>query len=101
MFFSYCEIPVSNHLLNIFTLLNLLNENENLTVIAVSHDLNLAGLFSKRVMLMKKGNILMDSDKKTILTESNLREIFNVNSMINYDEKNEFLFINILPEKKS
>src|SRR4030042_719845 len=82
------------HQMEIFTLLNLLNENENLTVIAVSHDLNLAGLFSKRVMLMKKGNILMDSDKKTILTESNLREIFNVNSMINYDEKNEFLFIN-------
>lgn len=87
------------HQMEIFNLLKFLNENENLTVIAVSHDLNLVGLFSERAVLMKNGKILLDSDKKSILTESNIKEIFNVNSVVRYNQDSNAVLVNIIPDK--
>ena len=87
------------HQMEIFNLLRFLNENENLTVIAVSHDLNLVGLFSERAVLMKNGKIILDSDKKSILTESNIKEIFNVNSVVRYNQDSDAVLVNIIPDK--
>ncbi|MFC2133615.1 ABC transporter ATP-binding protein [Bacteroidota bacterium] len=85
------------HQMEIFNLLNFLNKNEKLTVVAVSHDLNLVGLFSERALLMKSGKIILDSDKKSILTESNIKEIFNVNSIVRYNQDSDSLLVNIIP----
>jgi len=64
-----------------------LNNEEQLTIIMVSHDLNLAGCYSKRIVLMKSGNIFLDDEKSKVLTQENISKVFKVNSKI-YNEGN-------------
>jgi iron complex transport system ATP-binding protein len=75
------------HQLSIFNLLKKLNDEEQLTIIMVSHDLNLAGCYSKRIVLMKSGNIFLDDEKSKVLTQDNISKVFRVNSKI-YNEGN-------------
>jgi len=75
------------HQLSIFNLLKKLNNEEQLTIIMVSHDLNLAGCYSKRIVLMKSGNIFLDDEKSKVLTRDNISKVFRVNSKI-YNEGN-------------
>jgi len=70
------------HQISIFNLLHDLNIEKKLTVIAVSHDLNLSNSFSSRTVLMKSGKIMYDSIPEKILTESNIKKIFGVESKI-------------------
>ena len=70
------------HQLAIFSLLNSLNKNNNLTVIAISHDLNLAMQFGSRALLMNNGNIVFDSIPQNVLTSENIKDIFKVNSFL-------------------
>lgn len=70
------------HQVMIFNLLNKLNEEEKITVIAVSHDLNLVGIFSKKVAIMDRGAIVLDGEKSEILTKENIRKIFKIDSAL-------------------
>ena len=76
------------HQLSVFNLLKKLNIDQKLTILMVSHDLNLAGCYSKRIVLMKTGKIFMDAEKSLALTESNISEVFKVNSKIYYEGNN-------------
>lgn len=75
------------HQLAIFNLLKKLNIEQKLTILMVSHDLNLAGCYSKRIILMQSGKIFMDAEKSLVLTEANISKVFRVNSKI-YSEGN-------------
>ncbi|MGE5681455.1 MAG: ABC transporter ATP-binding protein [Bacillota bacterium] len=70
------------HQLSIFDLIRELNIKKNLTVITVSHDLNLAGFYSKRIVLMKQGRIFKDDKAEKILTRENIHSVFDVDSSI-------------------
>ena len=70
------------HQISIFGLLKKLNLQNDLTILLVSHDLNLAGCYGERTILMKDGSIYMDDHKSKVLTEENIRSVFNVNSQI-------------------
>ena len=85
------------HQISIFNLLKRLNEDKKLTVVSVSHDLNLAGNYGKRTILMNRGEIFKDSDKFDVLTEENIKKIFDVQSRINIDKKMNFINVVILP----
>lgn len=76
------------HQISIFNLLKSLNDEKRLTILMVSHDLNLAGCYSKRIILMKSGNIFMDAEKSLVLTEKNISNVFKVNSKIYRDGNN-------------
>ena len=88
------------HQVEIFNLLTTLNRNDNLTIVTVSHDLSLVGNYSQRALLMKQGKIVLDDDKRSILTTDNIREIFKVDSVVRYDQDREAILINIVPERK-
>ncbi|MFA7228775.1 MAG: ABC transporter ATP-binding protein [Melioribacteraceae bacterium] len=66
----------------IFDLLRRLNEEEKITILTVSHDLNLVGLYSKKVALMKEGKIFLEGEKSDILNEDNIRSIFKIESAL-------------------
>ncbi|MDA8161452.1 MAG: ABC transporter ATP-binding protein [Desulfobacteraceae bacterium] len=69
-------------------LLNIVSERvrlENGTVIAVMHDLGLASLYSDRLIFMKNGRIFSEGATDVVLTEENIREVFNVDSRIYFD----------------
>jgi ABC-type cobalamin/Fe3+-siderophores transport system ATPase subunit len=48
----------------------------------VSHDLNLSGCYSHRMIFMKDGKIYLDDIKHKVLTEENISAVFNVNAKI-------------------
>ena len=57
------------HQISIFKILEKLNRERNITILIISHDLNLAGYFGNRILLMKQGRIMMDDKPENILTE--------------------------------
>ena len=70
------------HQLSIFDLIRKLNLGNKITVISVSHDLNLAGFYSYRIILMKNGSIFKDDRTENILTTDNIKYVFDVDSSI-------------------
>jgi iron complex transport system ATP-binding protein len=64
------------HQAEVYELLGSLNENEGLTILAVSHDLNLASEYCTRLALMEKGRIKAVGGKKDILAPGLLSEVY-------------------------
>lgn len=81
------------HQIAIFELLKNFNMEKGKTIITVSHDLNLVGIFSNRIVIMENGSVLYDGDKKTILTKEIIRNSFGVEADVIYGFNNS---INVL-----
>jgi len=75
------------HQISIFNLIKELNLNFNLTVISVSHDLNLAGYYSNRIILLKNGMIYKDDSTEKILTSENIKDVFEVDSTVGFNKE--------------
>jgi len=86
------------HQISIFNILSKLKEEKGITVITVSHDLNLAGYYSDKIILMENGKIVLNDDKKHILTEENIYKVFNVRTSVSYDEKSDAVKVTLLPD---
>ena len=85
------------HQISIFDLLKSFNNDKEITIIAVSHDLNLTGHYGKRGLLLNKGNIVIDNTIKNILSEENIFENFGVNSKVNFDKLTGEISVTIIP----
>lgn len=64
------------HQIEVLDLIKRLNEGENLTVLMVSHDLNLAADYCNRLILLKQGRIFQEGSPKEILTYQNIEEVY-------------------------
>lgn len=87
------------HQLSIFETLQELNRNKNITIIVVSHDLNLAGCYGTRCIFMKEGRIFSDDNKFNLITEENILKVFNVHSKVIADSKNNIINVALIPNK--
>jgi iron complex transport system ATP-binding protein len=85
------------HQLGIFNLLRELNIEKRLTVLTVSHDLNLAGYYSERIILMKNGKIYRDDVTEKILTRENILDVFGVDSSIVRNTGSDLINVLIKP----
>lgn len=52
--------------------------NNNLIVVGVVHDLNLAARFSHKIVLLKEGRILAQGDRDAVLTKENITDAFRL-----------------------
>jgi ABC-type cobalamin/Fe3+-siderophores transport system ATPase subunit len=86
------------HQLSIFNLLREFNTKNELTIITISHDLNFSNYFSNRAVLMKDGEILYDSSPEAILTEQNIKEVFDVDSKLIVTSNKNNSVISLIPE---
>lgn len=66
------------HQISIFELLKSINKEKGKTILTVSHDLNLVGIYSNRTVIMENGKIVFDGEKKKILTKENIKNSFHV-----------------------
>lgn len=71
-----------NHQVEIYDLIKRLNSEKNLTVIIVSHDLNMASEYCDRLVLMKDGKVYKEGTPREVITESNIREVYGINVMV-------------------
>ncbi len=87
------------HQIIIFELLAKLAEQNNLTVLSVSHDLNMVGIYSHEVVFMNSGTFQIIGDKKQIFTKENIRKVFNVNAEVFSSQNNYSANVLIEPQK--
>lgn len=85
------------HQLQIFDLIEKLNKEKKLTILAVLHDLNLAGHYAKRVIFLKDGTIALDQNAREALTHKNILEIFGVDSYVYYDQQTKKTYVTVKP----
>jgi iron complex transport system ATP-binding protein len=71
-----------NHSLEIMQLVERLNQDEGVTVLTVSHDLNLSSEFCQRLLLMDGGRLVADGSPQDVLTEAMLQEVYHCRAKI-------------------
>lgn len=67
------------HQIDFFDLIKTLNKNQALTVIAVTHDINLASLYCDRIILLHYGSIHCMGTPGEVIAESHIREVYGTN----------------------
>ncbi|ADL07912.1 ABC transporter ATP-binding protein [Thermosediminibacter oceani] len=72
-----------NYKWEILELLKNLCKNMKIIVLAVLHDINLASLFCDKLLLLKDGKIFKSGSPEEVITEQNIREVFDVDVKIN------------------
>lgn len=80
----------------IFSIISKLHNEKNLTVIVVTHSLNLALKFTDMAVLMEKGKIILSDETKKVITEETVDKYFKVKSkIVNFDDGYHILTNNI------
>lgn len=72
---AYLDI---RHQVEILNLLKKLNNINGLTVVAVTHDINLASLYCDRIVILDRGGIRADGRPGEILTTQNIEAVYGV-----------------------
>lgn len=71
----------------------LLKEQE-IVVIGVVHDLNLAARFADTILLLNQGKVLAAGDKKEVLTPAYIEVAYQLKPVIRQEGENTYLFFN-------
>jgi iron complex transport system ATP-binding protein len=88
-----------NHQQDIFDLLAKLNAEQELTIICVLHDLNLASLYSRRLILLRKGKIYADGQPKEVITSKNINEVYGAKVLLSENPKSQSPHIMLVPKQ--
>jgi iron complex transport system ATP-binding protein len=64
------------HQIFIYRLLERLRNERGKTIVAVSHDINLASLFCQRVILLKNGRVVREGTPNEVITKPLIEEVY-------------------------
>lgn len=70
------------HQLEVLQIIKNISEQRGSSFIMVIHDLNLAARFSDRLVLLNEGEIFSEGTAKEVLTEENIKKVYEVESII-------------------
>lgn len=87
------------HQIQVFELLSSL-KNQDKTIIAVSHDINIASFYADRLIFIKEGLIRYDGDINTVLKEEIIEEIFEIENKVLLDTNENIPQLIIRPLRK-
>jgi iron complex transport system ATP-binding protein len=73
------------HRLQIYEILVRLNRSQGLTVVAVSHDLNLAARYGSRLVLLHRGRVAADGPAEEVLTVERVRSVYETVARVERD----------------
>jgi iron complex transport system ATP-binding protein len=90
-----------NHQVEIIELVQTLNREQRLTVIASMHDLNMAALYFDRLVLLKDGHIFADGLPDEVLTEETIKEVFSAAVQVTQHPLTHTPHIIVTPKGKS
>ena len=71
---------------------SLLKQND-LVVIGVVHDLNLASKYGDQIILLSDGNVLSIGDKHEVLTRENIKKAFGIEPVLMQDDHKNSLYL--------
>jgi iron complex transport system ATP-binding protein len=70
-----------HHQLELLELLKDLNQNRQLTIITVLHDINLAIRYSDRIAMLKQGRLAAIGATNEVITPEHLRQVFGIEAI--------------------
>jgi iron complex transport system ATP-binding protein len=70
------------HQIQFYDILERLNADRHMTIITVTHDVNLAARYARRVIAISNGAIVSDGSPDEVLTPEHLYDIFEVNAAV-------------------
>jgi iron complex transport system ATP-binding protein len=82
-----------HHQIAIYHILKKLQQEQDLTIIVVTHDINLAAQYCDRITLMGNGMIIRDGEPKNVLQFNLLQETFGVKVYIDINPLTDSLYI--------
>jgi len=83
-----------------FGLMKGLNEGKGLTVLAATHDINLAAAYCDRIMLLKDGRIHSLGVPGDVITESNISEVYETDVLVDANPLNGLPRITLIASKE-
>mgnify|MGYP004572844755 CR=1 FL=1 len=72
-----------------------LNKEENKTIIAILHDLNLSAAYCDKILLMKDGKVFAEGKSADVLTKDNLKKVYDMDFSIHYID-NRMFFVPVI-----
>lgn len=78
------------HQIEILELVKELNDEEDLTVVMVLHDINQAIKYSDSVIVMKAGEVIASGNANSVINMSLLNNVYNIGGFISEIEKETF-----------
>jgi iron complex transport system ATP-binding protein len=76
------------HQVQFLALLRQLNTTQKLTVIFVTHDINLAAQNSDRIILLYSGKIYAIGKPADVITAANIKEVYDVDVLVDQNPQN-------------
>ena len=73
-----------NHRMHLLRLLKSMNENL-MTIVMISHDLNIAAMFCSNLMFLKQGRLLVEGSPGEVFNGRNLKELFETDLLVKPD----------------
>lgn len=70
------------HQIQFYDILERLNGERHITIISVTHDVNLAARYARRVIAMRAGTLVADGSPNEVFTPQHLYDIFEVNAVV-------------------
>jgi len=70
------------HQMQFYDILERLNEERGLTIISVTHDVNLAARYSRRMIALRSGTFVADGTPEHVLTPQQLYDIFEITAAV-------------------
>ena len=80
------------HQIEILEVVKKLNEEHNITIVMVLHDINQAIKYSHNIVIMKNGSIVNEGSPSKIINENIIKDVYQVEGFIGKDE-DEIYFI--------
>lgn len=74
------------HTIKIMNVIKQLNQQDDITIIASMHDLNIAAMYSDKIALMKKGEIISFDQPHKVLTYKKIKEAFETEFYIDVND---------------
>lgn len=89
-----------SHQLEILFLLKKLQEEQNLSLICVLHDVNLASYFSDKLLLLREGRAFAYGEPREVITQENLREVFDIHALVRSNPLSARPYVSIIHKRK-
>ncbi|RZB29649.1 MAG: iron complex transport system ATP-binding protein [Desulfobacteraceae bacterium Eth-SRB1] len=87
------------HQVKVMDLMEKLKEEIGFTVIVVSHDVNLAAMYSDRLLLLKAGEIVELGQPDSVLTFQALEQVYNCTLLVDQSPIGGFPRVTLVPRK--
>ena len=75
------------HQVDVYDILTRLNRERGMTIVAVSHDLNLASHYCERVLVFKEGRLMFDGPPEEAITTETIRNVYETDVVVGKNDQ--------------